>query len=128
MKKVIVPALCLALFYAACSSPGDKSKTSAADSGRTVTGGVTSDNKGLEMIGTLDCTTCHAINEKKIGPAYMDVSKKYDATEENVNNLAHKVISGGAGVWGTVPMTPHAISIDSAKEMVRYILTLKNQQ
>src|SRR5215471_9352377 len=104
MKKIIVPVLCLAIMFA-CSSPGDKSKTSAADSDRTVTGGVTSDTKGLEMIGALDCTTCHAIKEKKIGPAYIDVAKKYDATEENVNNLAHKVISGGAGVWGTVPMT-----------------------
>jgi cytochrome c len=79
------------------------------------------------MIVSLDCTTCHKINEKNIGPAYTDVAKKYETTDANIDMLAQKVIKGGSGNWGSVPMTPHpAVSVDSAKEMVRYILNLKN--
>jgi cytochrome c len=117
MKKIVVLAACFVLVYS-CNSSGEK-KTSSVP---------TETPKGLEMITTLDCTTCHKITEKNIGPAYTDVAKKYENTEANVEELAHKVISGGSGRWGTVPMTPHAISMDSAKEMVRYILSLRNQQ
>ncbi len=129
MKKYVVfAALCTAMV--ACNSSdgtknGDKTpaeNTSASDAA------TAANDKALEMIGALDCTTCHKISEKNIGPAYTDVAKKYESTEENVTMLADKIIKGGSGNWGTVPMTPHpALSADSAKEMVRYILSLKNQ-
>jgi cytochrome c len=46
--------------------------------------------------------------------------------DETIELLAGKIIAGGKGVWGEVPMTPHAsLSKDDAKEMVRYILSLK---
>jgi cytochrome c len=62
-----------------------------------------------------------------IGPAYSDVAAKYpSAADTTVNRLVHKIIEGGSGVWGTVPMTPHpALSEGDVKEMVTYILTLK---
>jgi len=130
MKKYVVfAALCTAM-VACNSSDGTKSgEEKPAESANTANGASTAANdKALEMIGSLDCTTCHKISEKNIGPAYTDVAKKYEATEANINMLADKIIKGGSGTWGTVPMTPHpALSADSAKEMVRYILTLKNQ-
>ena len=87
---------------------------------------VNPNEKGLELIGASDCTTCHAIKEKKIGPAYIDVSKKY--TEADVDSLVSKVIHGGQGVWGSIPMTAHPnLSQEDAKQMVLYILSLKNQ-
>lgn len=82
--------------------------------------------KGLELIGANDCTTCHKISEKNIGPAYTDVAAKYEATQANIDTLVSKIINGGTGVWGTVPMTPHpALSKEDATEMVKYILALK---
>jgi cytochrome c len=40
--------------------------------------------------------------------------------------LASKIIKGGSGVWGAIPMTPHPqISEDDAKQMVKYVLLLK---
>lgn len=63
-----------------------------------------------------------------IGPAYVDIAAKYPLNDENVNHLADKIIAGGKGVWGEVPMTPHsALSKDDAKKMVSYILSLKNK-
>ena|SRR5438105_9026279 len=129
MKKLFVfAALCTAMV--ACNSTDNKGGEKKADSTNAPSSApvASANEKGLEMIGALDCTTCHKINEKNIGPAYIDVSKKYEATEANIDTLAHKVIKGGSGNWGSVPMTAHpALSVDSAKEMVRYILSLKNQ-
>ena len=129
MKKYFVfAALCTAM-VACNSSDGTKSGDQKPAENASAGGASTEANdKALEMIGALDCTTCHKISEKNIGPAYTDVAKKYESTEENVTMLADKIIKGGSGNWGTVPMTPHpALSADSAKEMVRYILSLKNQ-
>ena len=65
-------------------------------------------------------------SEKNIGPAYKDVAAKYENTEENVKMLAEKVIKGGSGVWGAVPMTPHPqISQEDAEAMIKYVLLLK---
>jgi cytochrome c len=126
MKKLVVfAALCTAMV--ACGS-GDTNKGTEgkpAESASTAPE-AGANEKGLEMIGALDCTTCHKISEKNIGPAYTDVAQKYEATDANITMLADKIIKGGSGNWGTVPMTPHpALSADSAKEMVRYILSLK---
>ncbi|MFX5761018.1 c-type cytochrome, partial [Acinetobacter baumannii] len=63
--------------------------------------------KGLELIGKSDCLTCHKVSEKLIGPAYKDVAAKYENTPENIKMLAGKIIKGGQGVWGAVPMTAH---------------------
>ncbi|MCW3082082.1 c-type cytochrome [Segetibacter sp.] len=82
--------------------------------------------KGLELVAQSDCFTCHDVSQKKIGPAYKDVAAKYQMSDEVVENLAGKVIKGGAGVWGPIAMTPHPqLSNDDAKTMVKYILALK---
>lgn len=82
--------------------------------------------KGLAKLKTSDCTSCHMVERKIVGPSYADVAAKYESTEENINMLAAKVIDGGVGVWGEIPMPPHAaLSLEDAKDMVAYILLLK---
>lgn len=82
--------------------------------------------KGLEKIKSSDCTSCHMVERKIVGPSYAEVAAKYENNDENVAMLAKKVIEGGVGVWGEVPMPPHpALSEDDAKDMVRYVLLLK---
>ncbi len=131
MKKVLVLFSIGAILFACNASDngakkeGDKKPAEAS----TAKNDAAADEKALEMIGSLDCTTCHKINEKSIGPAYIDVSKKYEATSTVIDDLSGKIIKGGQGVWGTVPMTPHpSLSMDSARTMVKYILSLKNKQ
>jgi len=53
------------------------------------------------------CVACHAVDRKMVGPAYRDVAAKYRGDAEAPVRLAAKVRSGGAGVWGQVPMMPH---------------------
>ena len=85
-----------------------------------------SSGKGEELITKSDCLTCHKVDVKLLGPAYQDVAAKYPATDENIEMLAGKIIKGGAGNWGDIPMSPHpSITEDDAKEMVKYILSLK---
>ena len=82
--------------------------------------------KGMTLLAKSDCLTCHKIGEKVIGPSYKDVAKKYAATSSNIKMLAGKIIKGGSGVWGPIPMTAHAtLSQADAELMVKYILSLK---
>ena len=82
--------------------------------------------KGLEKVNNTGCTLCHQVERKVVGPAYAEVAAKYENTEANVTMLAKKVIAGGAGVWGEVPMSPHPnLTEEDAKDMVRYVLLLR---
>ncbi|WP_266202704.1 c-type cytochrome [Pontibacter kalidii] len=82
--------------------------------------------KGAKLIAGSDCLACHQEEKKLVGPAYVEVADKYEFNDKNVDYLAGKIIEGGAGVWGQVPMTPHPnISKADAQEMARYILSLK---
>ena len=82
--------------------------------------------KGLEKVKVSDCTGCHQVDRKLIGPAYADVAAKYENTEANVTMLAQKVIAGGVGVWGEIPMAAHPnLTEEDATDMVRYVLLLR---
>ena len=81
-------------------------------------------HEGLALIEGADCLTCHKMDVKLVGPSYQEVANKY--TEADVDKLAAKIITGGKGVWGEIPMSAHTgMNPDNAKKMVEYILTLK---
>jgi len=82
--------------------------------------------EGKELLKKSDCLTCHKEDIKVVGPAYKDVAKKYPSTEANYELLSKKVIAGGSGNWGAIPMAPHAnLAEADVKKMVEYILSLK---
>ncbi len=84
---------------------------------------------GYRLIARNDCKTCHNTNVKTIGPAYIDVAKKYRNTEENIAMLVGKVIKGGAGVWGKTVMNAHPnIPETDIKAMVQYIMDLDKEE
>lgn len=73
-----------------------------------------------------NCMSCHAIDKKVVGPAYKDVAKKYAGDAKAADALATKVLKGGSGVWGPVPMPANAQVNDAeAKKLVAWILSLK---
>ena len=72
-----------------------------------------------------DCNTCHNQEVKTVGPAYKAIAERYPNSSQVRNTLVAKVIKGGAGSWGDIPMTPHpTLSKDDAATMVSYILSL----
>ena len=73
-----------------------------------------------------NCLACHAVDKKLVGPAYKDIAAKYAGQKDAVDKLSAKVIKGGAGVWGPVPMPANAQVNDAeAKKLVTWILGLK---
>ncbi|MBC8082929.1 MAG: c-type cytochrome [Hymenobacter sp.] len=98
--------------------------TSVTKLGTERTGGLVAG--GAKLIAGSTCLGCHKEKEKLVGPAYTAVAAKYPANEANVAMLANKIIQGGKGNWGEIPMTPHPqIPVADAQEMVKYILSLK---
>ena len=72
------------------------------------------------------CMACHAADKKLVGPSYKDIAAKYAGQKDAVDKLAQKVIKGGSGVWGPVPMPANAaVSEADAKTLVQWILTHK---
>jgi cytochrome c len=131
MKKVLTILGCITLGLASCGSPdsstksSDADKTSGAESSSTASPGASGNtDAGKQLIAKSDCLGCHNETQKVVGPAYVDVAAKY--TESDLDYLSGKIINGGSGVWGEVPMTAHpSLSKDDATQMARYILSLK---
>ncbi|GEN78193.1 c-type cytochrome [Chryseobacterium hagamense] len=113
----------VAMLMFSCS----KKETPSADSGAETAHASNPGNSNLsgdKIMEALDCSGCHAVNEKMIGPSYQQIADKY--SEKDTELLASKIIEGGSGVWGGVPMSPHPqVSKEDAKKMVQYILSLK---
>ena len=79
-----------------------------------------------ELAQKKNCMACHAVDKKLVGPAYKDVAAKYAGQKDAVDKLAQKVVKGGAGVWGQVPMPANTqVSDTEAKQIVSWILSLK---
>ena len=126
MKKVL-GTIAAVVALTACGGNKDNKTTEASTTSSTSSLSSNPDyQKGIELIGKNDCLTCHKANEKNIGPAYKDVAAKYDNSDATIKMLSEKIIKGGSGVWGAIPMTPHpALKQEDAEAMVKYVLLLK---
>jgi cytochrome c len=73
-----------------------------------------------------NCMACHAIDKKLVGPAYKDVAAKYAKDKGSVDLLAAKIMKGGSGVWGPVPMPANPqVNEAEAKKLATWVLTVK---
>ena len=73
-----------------------------------------------------NCMACHSVANKIVGPAYKDVAKKYAGDKTAADKLAAKIVKGGSGVWGAVPMPANPqVSEAEAKKLVAWILSQK---
>lgn len=80
----------------------------------------------LALATSKNCMACHAVDKKVVGPAYKDVAKKYAGDAKAVDMLATKIIKGGSGAWGPVPMPANSqVSEADAKKLATWVLSLK---
>ncbi len=80
-----------------------------------------------EIIKKARCVACHAVDQKRIGPAYKEVAAKYKGQADAVAVLSTRVRAGGSGVWGQIPMTPNGpdkIRDADLKTAIEWILKL----
>ena len=121
MKKTICLLAVLGVL-AACGGGGDK-KPKVVDITQT-----DEYKKGWDVVKGSDCTTCHHIDDKLVGPAWRDVANKYAGQDTAVRYLAKKIKDGGSGVWGQVPMASHPnFTQEQAEAVAKYVLLLKTK-
>lgn len=73
-----------------------------------------------------NCMACHAVDKKLVGPSYKEVAAKYAGQKDAVDKLAAKIVKGGSGVWGPVPMPANAqVNEADAKKLAAWVLTQK---
>ena len=132
MKKVIVTMMIAAGLYACGGGESTETTETKPISNATVEevareeAPVVAKKDGKALIEASDCRTCHKDDAKLIGPAYQDVAKKYESNEANIKMLSEKIIKGGQGNWGEIPMAGHPnITEEDASAMVEYILAMK---
>lgn len=86
-----------------------------------------------------NCTDCHSIDKKIVGPAWKDVSLRYKGAAEYeykgkkyplIEGLVMKVSKGGSGNWGTMPMPindPSGSKQADIRELVQFVLSLAKE-
>ncbi len=80
----------------------------------------------LALATSKNCMACHAVDKKLVGPAYKDVAAKYKGDKTAVDKLAAKIIKGGSGVWGAVPMPANAqVNEADSKKLAAWVLSTK---
>ena len=115
----------MAFSIALLASCGGAKDNKTADPVPTALNNPISD-EGLELATKSDCFTCHKIAEASTGPAFEAIAEKYAGNPDNVSLLAAKVINGGVGVWGQVPMNAHpTLTKTDAEKIIKYILLIK---
>ena len=79
-----------------------------------------------ELAQAKNCLACHSVDNKVVGPAFKEVAAKYAGDKEAAATLAAKVMAGGGGVWGAIPMPANPqVKEPEAKKLVAWILSLK---
>jgi len=72
-----------------------------------------------------NCSACHTVDKKLVGPSYKEVATKYAGDNAALTKLEQKVKNGGSGVWGAIPMPPNNVPDADLKTLVEWILAQK---
>jgi cytochrome c len=111
------------------SGSGSSADTSKAASSTTATTTTPPKDpavkKGLDLVASHACFGCHQVDKAIQGPAYTAVAARYPKNDAVIDSLSNKVMKGGSGNWGTIPMPPNPVTKEEAVTMVTYILSLK---
>jgi cytochrome c len=93
-------------------------------SGLALTGFAQAQVDPMKLAQDKACLACHTVDKKVVGPAYKEVAAKYKGDKGAEAKLVKKVLAGGVGVWGQIPMPPNAgVKEDEAKILVKWILS-----
>lgn len=110
-------------------SDGALLRMAPAGSADAVAGTLAPARSAVELVfADQDCATCHRTEDRLVGPSYQEIASRYKLTGDNIALLADRIIQGGSGPWGEVPMTPHpALGQAAARAMAERILGLGSE-
>jgi len=81
---------------------------------------------GLALMKSSDCFNCHQVEQKIIGPSYLEIAERYRGQPAALDAAAKRVREGSTGVWGQVPMLPHPQhTTDEVTIMLRWVFGLE---
>ena len=71
------------------------------------------------------CMACHSIDKKIVGPSFKDIAQKYQTDKDAEKRMAEKILKGGSGVWGQIPMPPNSVTPAEAASLAKWSLAVK---
>jgi cytochrome c551/c552 len=75
----------------------------------------------IALFNKHSCNACHGIDRKLVGPGMQEVARKVAARADRVEYLSAKIVGGGAGVWGAIPMPPQNLPKADADAIARWV-------
>lgn len=75
----------------------------------------------LALTRSEGCAACHAPDRTVVGPAWRDIAVRYRGRADAADYLAGKIRSGGAGLWGAVPMPQQDLPADAARRLAQWL-------
>lgn len=83
-------------------------------------------DSAMDLAKAKNCLACHSVAAKIVGPAYKDVAAKYAGQKDAEDKLVQKVLKGGSGVWGSIPMPANTqVNEAEAHTLVKWVLSQK---
>jgi len=92
--------------------------------GLIVSGAASAADANMELAQKSGCLACHGVDKKLVGPGYKEIAAKYKGDKGAEAKLTQKVLKGGSGVWGQIPMPPNNIPEAQAQQLVKWILAM----
>lgn len=86
---------------------------------------ATTDAAATQLLTKYNCTACHTVDKKLVGPSYKEIAAKYAGDASAAGKLEQKVKNGGSGAWGAIPMPPNNVPDADLKTIVEWILAQK---
>ncbi len=83
--------------------------------------GAAAASAAVALTQKYSCTACHGLDSKLVGPSFRDIGKKYATRSDGVDYMAGKIQSGGASVWGAIPMPPQSIAESDARTIAQWL-------
>jgi cytochrome c len=77
--------------------------------------------EGLALAQKNGCTACHGLDNKLVGPGFVEIAKKQGARADAIEYLTGKIRNGGSGVWGAIPMPPQSLGEADAKTIAQWL-------
>lgn len=79
-----------------------------------------------ELVQASGCLSCHAIDEKIVGPAFKDVVAKYSSDPDAVATISQSIKNGSRGKWGRMAMPSHSsLSSEELKTLATWVMSTK---
>lgn len=80
----------------------------------------------MALAKTRSCMACHAVEKKLVGPSFKDIAKRYAGQSDVAPQLASKIVKGGSGVWGPVPMPANnQVSEAESHKLAEWVLSFQ---